>query len=74
MPTTEPASANVRAEMVRRGHTQADLAALLKLSQNSVSRRLLGQTSWRVDELRTIASAFGIPLSALLDNQTAGAA
>lgn len=58
--------ANVRAEMARRGVTQAKLAAALGLSQPSVSARLRGVTPFDVDELHTIAAFLGVPLSDLL--------
>jgi hypothetical protein len=40
-----------------------------------VSARLRGKTPWRVDELRALAAAFNLSLSALADDSdTAGAA
>lgn len=73
--TTDSVSANVRAEMARRGLNQTDVAAILGFSQVSVSARLRGQVAWRVDELRTLANHFGIPTTALLgDDSSAGVA
>lgn len=73
--TTDSVSANVRAEMARRGLNQTDVAAILGVSQVQVSARLRGKVAWRVDDLRTLAAHFGLPTSALLgDDAAAGAA
>lgn len=65
-PPSKIIGANVRAEMARRGVTQAKLAAALGLSQPSVSARLRGVTPFDVDELHTVADFLGVPLSDLL--------
>ena len=75
MPTNhDPVTANVRAEMARHEKTQTDVAAILGMSQNGVSRRLRGQTAWRLSELRALAAALDVPLTALVRDDTAGAA
>ena len=70
----DPVTANVRAEMARRKMNQTDVAAILGLSQVSVSARLRGTTEWRVSELRALAQHFGVSVSTLVDDQQAGAA
>lgn len=62
---------NIRAEMARRGVTQADLAAALGITQPGVSARLHGRTDWRLKELSVVAETLGVPLSALLDGAAA---
>lgn len=75
MPTNhDPVTANVRAEMARRNKTQTDVADLLGISQNGVSRRLRGETAWRVHELRALADDFGVPVSSLVGESLGGAA
>lgn len=59
-------AANIRAEMARKGLTQRDLAALLGLSQPTVSARMRGRTEFTVSELRAIASWLNVPASYLL--------
>lgn len=62
-------AANVRAEIARRkGTKQEDLADLLGITRQAVSRRLLGRVDFRVAELQAIADYFGIPISTLLDD------
>lgn len=75
MPTNhDPVTANVRAEMARRNKTQADVAAVLHLSQESVNRRFRGRIAWRINELRALADAFDVPMSALVGDKLGGAA
>lgn len=59
-------SGNVRALMARRGVSQMRLAAVLNLSQTAVSKRLRGVTPWDVNEMGTLAEAFGVPITDLL--------
>ena len=58
-------AAEVRAEIFRQHKTQDDLAALLGLSQPSISARLLGRRSFRAEELKTVADWLQVPLSQL---------
>lgn len=51
---------NVRALMARRGVSQQRVAAVLDLSQTAVSKRLRGVTPWDVNEMGTLADAFGV--------------
>lgn len=53
---------NVRAEMARRSKSQADIAALLGLSQTAVSRRLKGNVDFSATELETLSREFGVPV------------
>ena len=58
--TSHRVAANLRAEVARRQIPQRELAQLLKVSQASVSRRLLGQQPLNVDELTTISTFLGV--------------
>lgn len=58
--------ANVRAEMARRGVSQAKLAAALGLSQPSISARLRGVTPFDVDELHAVADFLDVSAASLL--------
>lgn len=58
---------NVRALMARRGVNQQRIAQVLGLSQTAVSKRLRGVTPWDVNEMGTLADAFGVPITALLE-------
>lgn len=53
--TTRRVAANLRAELARQGMTQDDLAAALGVSQQAISRRLLGRGSLTVDDLEALA-------------------
>jgi predicted transcriptional regulator len=59
--------------MARRKVSQAQIAELLGLKQASVSKRINGDTPWRLDELSRIAGHLEVPLVSLL-GETAGAA
>jgi transcriptional regulator with XRE-family HTH domain len=58
---------NIRAEMVRRGISQAAIAKLLDISQAAVSARLRGETRITMDDAATIAAHLKVPMSVLLD-------
>jgi transcriptional regulator with XRE-family HTH domain len=64
-------AANIRAEMARNGLTQRDLAALLGLSQPTVSARLRGRTDFTVSEVRAIARWLGVPVAVLIREDAA---
>ncbi|WP_101574880.1 helix-turn-helix domain-containing protein [Brevibacterium sp. 239c] len=59
--------ANVMAEMGRRELRQMDVAEILKISQNNVSRRLHGAVDWKLGELLRLAQVWEIPLATLLN-------
>lgn len=54
--------------MAERGKTQADLAAVLGMSQQSVSRRLTGSQSFAVAELIEVAAFLDVEPASLLPN------
>lgn len=56
---------NIRAEMARRRVLQSDLATLLDLHIQSVSKRLMGEVRFRDVELAKIAEYFGVEVSSL---------
>lgn len=57
---------NVRAEMVRAGRIQSEIAGRLGISQQSLSRRLSGATAFSIDELAAIADSLDVRLTVLL--------
>ncbi len=57
---------NVRAEMVRAAVNQTDIAVQLGISQQSISRRLSGRTSFTIDELAAIATILNVRLADLV--------
>lgn len=64
--------ASIRAEMARRGVTQAQLATHLGISQSRVSARIRGKCDWSVTELTKTAELLNVPvLSLLTDSQAA---
>lgn len=58
--------ANVRAEMARHRITQDQLATALGISQPQVSKRLLGEIAFDVDELEIASRLLGVPASTFL--------
>lgn len=60
---------NVRAEMARSSYTQASLAPKLHLSQQALSERLRGKVKFDINEIGSIATVLGVPLSALVPNE-----
>lgn len=61
----------IRVLMAERRVNQTQLAKLLGLSQASTSRKLAGLTEFRIAELITIAAAFDVNVSQLLDSNAA---
>lgn len=64
--TSQRYLSGLRAELARAGKSQKDLALLLNLSTAAVNRRMLGSVSFRLDELRTIASELNISIDSLI--------
>jgi transcriptional regulator with XRE-family HTH domain len=64
---------NVRAEKARRGVTQAALAKALGMSQQALSRRLVGEVAFDVDELDIIARHLDVPTAELLGDDVPAA-
>ena len=50
----------LRAAMVARGYTQEELAKKIGISANTLSSRLLGASSFNVDEIDKICEVLGI--------------
>ena len=71
---TNRVAANIRAEVARQRIGQAALAAQLNMSQQAVSRRLLGQTALTVDELEAFARVLAVDVASLLADNTPKAA
>lgn len=57
---------NTRAEMARKGITQAELATAIGLSQPVISSRLRGKTTFDINEIAAVAAFLGVPLTQLL--------
>lgn len=64
-------AANIRAELARAGISQASLAASLGITQQALSRRLLGKTPFSFDEAFAIADTLGVPVSEILPTRPA---
>lgn len=58
--------AAIRSEMARSGVLQRDLAEALGLSQQAVSRRLVGAVQFTIEEIEIIADTIGCPVSRIL--------
>lgn len=52
--------AKIKALMAEHGHTQADLALVLDVAMNSVSRKMIGKHPFNVDELTILANHYGV--------------
>lgn len=59
-------SDEIRGQLARAHRTQADLAAVLGVSQPQVSARMRGDVPWRVDELLKVAEWLDVAPSVLL--------
>lgn len=64
---TSAINLEIRARMIKARINQKDLADRLQLAQPAVSKRLTGQTDWRLGELAETADALGVPLSVLIN-------
>ncbi len=65
--------ANVRAELARHRKRQEDIAELLGLTRQALSRRLLGYVDFRIAELQAIADYLEVPIATLVAEQQASA-
>lgn len=65
-PLTERVSSEVRALMGRYAVSQARLAQWMGLHQTALSKRLRGETEWKLAEVAMIADAFGVHPAALM--------
>ena len=59
-------AATVRAELARKGKTQADVSEVLGITRQGVSRRMLGSVDFKVSELYAIAQLCEIPVTTLI--------
>lgn len=59
-------AAEIRAEMARQRRTGVELASLLKVSKQAVSRRLSGEQGFDLDEVAIVADWLAVPLSQLI--------
>ena len=62
----EVVAESVRVEMARRRMTQRSLAAATGMSQSYIGRRMTGEMPFTTDDLALIATALGVPVTALL--------
>lgn len=60
---------HIKAEMVRNGRNQAEIATLLDLTQQAVSRRLIGRTPFQMAEVIVLAQYFGVDVAYLLPSE-----
>jgi len=67
MTTSGTIGANIRAELARKGVSQAALARHLGLAPSGVANRTSGRTTINVNELAAIADFLDVPVSRLLD-------
>ena len=68
VPLSRVAAGAIRLESARRDISQEDLAELLGRSRSAISQRFTGKVAWSLDDLGTIAAAFGCPVDDLLDD------
>lgn len=59
----------VAAHMAARGWTRTDLANRLGVTLGTASRRLNGSQAWKLNDLQTLAEAFGVAASDLMDGR-----
>jgi transcriptional regulator with XRE-family HTH domain len=57
--------------MARRNLSQTILAERLDMTQQALSRRISGQTAFKVDEIQHIAQALKVPVCELINDDTA---
>lgn len=66
-PPSESVGAEVRGLLAKNKISQSAAGKHLGLSQAAMSRRLLGEVPFNVDELVAIAALVGVPASRFLD-------
>ena len=59
---SQAVAAEVRAEVARQRRSQGDLAAKMGWKQPYISRRLVGEVAFDIDELARLADELGVPL------------
>lgn len=68
---TAQAGANVRAEIARRGVSQAEVSRAIGVSQSQFSKRLRGFIAFDINELAAIAQVLDVPLTDLIPRDRA---
>lgn len=71
---TERTGANIRAELARKGMTQAELSQAVNISQSQFSKRLRGVIPFDINELHDIAAHLGVDVAVLLPAKSETAA
>lgn len=64
---------NVKAEMIRAGKGQDDLAEMLGVSQPQISKRFAGSIGFEAAELVRIATELNIPVARLVETPAVAA-
>ncbi|MGW3491936.1 helix-turn-helix domain-containing protein [Streptomyces sp. NPDC001054] len=57
--------------MTRTGRRQNDVAAVVGITRGSLSQRLLGNSSWKLNDLPAVAALFGLTVTELLSGYAA---
>lgn len=68
---TQRVAEAVRAEAARRRVPQRSIAEALGTSQQSVSRRMSGETPFDVEEIHSLAESFGVSFASLIPDANA---
>lgn len=68
---TAQTGANVRAEIARRGMSQAAVSKAIGVSQSQFSKRLRGVIAFDINELDAIATVLDVPMSDLIPRKAA---
>lgn len=66
-PTAHSTADEVRGLIASHRKTRAEVAQALSLSEAALGRRLRGEVPFDVDEVRTLASLFGVSAARLLE-------
>jgi transcriptional regulator with XRE-family HTH domain len=70
-PLAKRLTANVRAELARRGISHRDAAQALGLTQSAASRRMRGDVEFSLSEVEQLAALLEIPVTELLGEVSA---
>lgn len=69
--TKQAVSGEVRAHAARRNLTQRQLAAEIGMPPSTLSRRMVGEQAWDLDDLDVLAEFFGIAVRDLIPEKAA---
>ncbi|MEU8673022.1 helix-turn-helix transcriptional regulator [Streptomyces anulatus] len=61
----------LRLLMTRTGLRQVDVAEVIGITRASLSQRLLGHSTWKLDDLPAVADRFGVTVCELLSGYAA---